>query len=337
MEFITKETKQYKANLHSHTNLSDGCLSPAELAELYRCHGYSVLAVTDHEASYDHSAFSREDFLLLTGYEAYLRTDENCRMAPYGGEVHLNLLAKEPHNTALVCFDPKFCKYMPHSLAEEREHIGPEGRHSYDTEFINLFLRTAREAGYLVTYNHPCWSMEEPERILEYDGFFSLEIFNTNSMTVNGFESNMALYDRLLRHGKHVFLHGADDNHNKLPLTDPLSDSFGAWTMILAPELSYAAVIEALEKGNFYASTGPEITSLRFEGALVQLECSAAKRIIMHMSPKICRSAYHSDGSAVTAAEFEIPESAPYVYFSVIGTDGTAAHTRAFWREELGI
>ena len=45
-------------NLHSHSNLSDGRLTPEELIRAYREAGYSILAITDHEASYDHTAAS---------------------------------------------------------------------------------------------------------------------------------------------------------------------------------------------------------------------------------------------------------------------------------------
>lgn len=337
MQYISRGAPQFKANLHSHSHLSDGKLSPEELARAYKARGYSVLAITDHEAPYDHTDLSTPDFLMLTGYEAYIRPSPECRLDAYGPEIHLNLLAKEPHNTCFVAYDPNFCKYMPHELAETRDMTEDIGPHRYTREYIQRFIQEARKAGYLVTYNHPNWSMEEPEEILHYDGFFSLEIFNTGSMMINGHENNLGLYDRLLRHGKFPFVHGADDNHNKQPFGDPLCDSFGAWAMIMAPELSYPAVIQALEKGDFYASTGPEILALGFEGSHVRLECSGARRILMHMSPKRTVNVYDHAGTAVYAAEFDIPDSAPYVYFSVLAPDGTEAHTRAFTRAELGI
>ena len=226
---------------------------------------------------------------------------------------------------------------MPHALAESRAQAGDIGPRRYEREYIRRFIREAKKAGYLVTYNHPNWSMEEPEEILHYDGFFSLEIFNTGSMVINGHENNLGLYDRLLRHGKFPFVHGADDNHNKQPFGDPRCDSFGAWTMILAPELSYPAVIRALERGDFYASTGPGIHRLSIEDSHVFLQCSDALRITMHMSPKRTQNVCARPGETVDCAEFTIPDYAPYVYFSVFGPDGTEAHTRAFTRDELGI
>ena len=57
----------------------------------------------------------------------------------------------------------------------------------------------------------------------------------------------------------------------------------------------------------------------------------------MHMSPKRAQNVCGCPGETVNSAAFDIPGSAPYVYFSVFAPDGTEAHTRAFTREELGI
>lgn len=335
MIYLSPDMPQYRANLHSHSNLSDGKLTPEQMVRAYRDKGYSILAITDHEAPYDHTGLSTPDFLMLTGYEAYIRPSAECRFDPFGPEIHMNLLARDPHNTSIVGFDPNFCKYMPLDLAEQRPHAGALGPRRYTREYIQSFIDAARAAGYLVTYNHPCWSMEDEADILSYDGCFSLEVFNTGSMKISGYECNMALYDKFLRRGKFLYCHGADDNHNAKPFGDLLCDSFGAWTMVLADELSYPAVIRALEQGRFYATTGPTITELRFDGLHVRLGCTPAQRVILHGSPKLARSFYHADGAPVTLAEFDLPPQAEYFYFSVLAADGTAAHTRAFRRSEL--
>ena len=62
--------------------------------------------------------------------------------------------------------------------------------------------------------------MEAEEDTLSYDGCFSLEVFNTGSEKISGYECNMALYDKFLRKGKFLYVHGADDNHNKAPFGD---------------------------------------------------------------------------------------------------------------------
>lgn len=337
MEFISPSGKQYKANLHSHSYLSDGALSPKDMAKAYKEHGYSVLAITDHEAPYEHNRLTTEDFLMITGYEAYIRPTPNCEIVPFGPEIHLNLIAKDPNNTTFIGYDPNFCKYMPHELADTRKKAGDFGPRRYEHDYIQRFIDEANANGYLVSYNHPCWSMENFGDVLNYDGCYSMEVFNTGSMCINGYEYNMALYDQMIRRGKHMFLHGADDNHNKKPFGDFLCDSFGAWTMIMADKLDYASIIDALENGRFYASTGPTIAALSFEGRHVHMEFSPAVRVMMHMSPKRTQNVYQPDGSEFTVADFDIPDSAPYVYFTVQAKGGSLAHVHAFTREELGI
>ena len=44
----------YRANMHCHSTCSDGHLTPEQLKEAYKGHGYSILAITDHEILLDH-------------------------------------------------------------------------------------------------------------------------------------------------------------------------------------------------------------------------------------------------------------------------------------------
>lgn len=335
MDFVSKEDPQWKANLHCHSNLSDGRMTPEALVQAYKDRGYQILAITDHEAPYDHSRFTDEGFLMLTGYEAYIRPSAQCKLDYFGPEIHLNLFAKEPKNLTYIGYDPNFCKYLPREYAQSLPKSRDLGPRSYDPAYIQKFIDTAVENGYLVSYNHPCWSMERSGDVLNLNHCFSMEVFNTGSMKINGYEENMALYDALLRRGKFWYLHGADDNHNAVPLDDYLSDSFGSWTMVIAKDLTYSAVVEALEKGRFYATTGPEIHSLNISGDEARIECSDALRITMHMSPKYSRIAYNPDGSELRGAVFRIPEDAPYVYFTILDKQGRKAHTHAFRREEF--
>ena len=335
MNFISRDDRQFKANLHSHTTLSDGNLTPEQSVEAYKAHGYQVLALTDHEAPYVHHRFTTEDFLMITGYEAYIRPSSECIIDRFGPEIHMNLFAKDPDNLTFIGYDPNYCKYLSEDYVKSLPLSCDLGPRQYSPEYIQNFIDCAVENGYLVTYNHPCWSMERSEDILNLNNIFSLEVFNQCSVTENACEDNLALYDALLRRGKFWYLHGADDNHNFAPLGDYLSDSFGAWTMILAPELTYSAIIEALENGRFYASTGPTIHSLYINDGRAKLEFSNAVRVIMHASAKYCKNVWKPDGSEFNCAEFEIPDFVPYVYFTVLDKSGKKAYTHAIRWEEF--
>ena len=337
MFLINPNKPQFKANLHCHSTRSDGKLTPEELKQAYKAKGYSVLAITDHESPKDHSSLNEPDFLLLTGYEAYIRTSPDCRYDVFAPEIHLNLFAREAQNETLICYNPACCKYLTEEQQAAVRKAGTQRTREYATDYINEFIRTANENGYLVAYNHPVWSMEDESRIMTYDGIFSMEMVNGNSDSLNGIEYNGPLYDKLLRNGKHWFVHASDDNHNSYPFGHPQNDSFRAFTMISADELSYEAVIDAMEHGNMYSSTGPLIHSLSFENGTVNIECSPASRVICHFGSKHPYSVYAQAGQTFTSAAVELHPQARYLRVTVTDAYGHNADTRAFSREELGL
>jgi len=334
-QYIKKNAPQYKANLHCHSTISDGRLTAEELKAAYKSNGYSILAITDHEVPFDHSDLSDTDFLMLTGYEVYIRPNGSGYNI-YAPEVHINLLAKEPHNTKYIGYNDDYCKYIKDpEVRAAFDKVGEERRREYNVDYINWFLKLARENGYLCTHNHAYWSMEEQSMICEYDGFFSMEMCNYSSYTMNQIEYNAPLYDRLLREGKRIFCHSADDNHNAHPFGDPQCDSFGGFTMVMADDLSYESVIRAFEKGDFYSSMGPIIKELTFDGMKVHVETSKAKQITMYHGAKTTRRAVGSKDAPVTSADFDIPENAPYIRIGVCDFEGHYADTRGFFMDEI--
>lgn len=327
---IDPKKKQYKANLHSHSTLSDGKLTPEELKKLYKDNGYDILAITDHEYPKSHNDLSDKDFLMVTGYEAYIRPSRICRFNRFKPEIHINLIAKNKDNEGIVAYDPFYCKYMPLPKAIIAKHYGNIGSRKFTTSYIQKFIDTAKANGYLVSLNHPVWSMQDVKSVLKLRNFWSMEIFNTSSMKTSGYAENMPLYDMYLREGVRMFVHGSDDNHNKRAVGDPLCDALGSWTMVSSDKLDYKSVITAMEKGDMYASTGPSIYSIGIDGGEVTVKTSEAVFIRMHMTPKYAKTVYDKKGKTVTEAKFKLPEDASYIYFSVTDKSGGKAYTHAF-------
>ena len=334
---LDSKKNQYKANLHCHSVMSDGKLTPEELKEAYKSRGYSVLAITDHCRPTDHSALGDDDFLMITGYEAYIR--------PTGGgfnsflpEIHLNLFSKDPCNVKYVCYNPSYCKYLPKEEHDRLERVGSERPREYTTEYINEFIQTAKENGYIVAYNHPFWSMESEDRVLSYKGLCSLEIFNTSSYKLNHIENAEMLYDKLLREGVRIGCHGADDNHNCYPFDSPHSDSFGGFTVILADKLEYGEIISAFEKNECYASTGPSIYGVTVydceDGKHVRVECSKSSAVHLFYGSKSVKAVYGED---MTEADFRIPDGAKFLRVTVWDKNERSALTRGFFPDEWNI
>lgn len=333
---ISPKKKQYKANLHCHSVLSDGQKTPEELKEMYKGHGYSILAITDHERPHCHQDLADDDFIMLTGYECYIRIAPDAAYTAYAPEVHLNLLARDPENTSYICFNEPYAKYLRRDNALDGVvRVGSERVREYSTEYINEYIRTAKENGYIVTYNHPYWSMEKEADILSYEGIFSLEMCNFSSYLMNNLEYSAPLYDKLLLSGRHIFCHGSDDNHNKYPEGHPMCDSFGSFTMIMPEEFSYDGVFSAMENGEMYASMGPTFSEISVDGDTVHIECSEVAHIFMYMGSKNPRYLHAEPGEVLTSADFKIAEGARYIRISIRDAEGRWADTRGFFPDEF--
>lgn len=335
MYLISPLQKQYKANLHCHSVASDGKKTPQELKEMYKSHGYSILSITDHETPNDHSDLNDPEFLTITGYEAYIRDDPNCRYNVYGKEMHINLFARDPKNTAIVCFNPKYCKYITEEQKAAYRKVGSQRTRQYSVEYINEFVKTAQENGYIAAYNHPWWSMEDEANILQYEGFFSMEMCNYGAYQISRLEYNAQLYDKLLLAGKRIFCHSADDNHNSHPESSLQNDSFGGFAMIMAEDLTYDAVFRAMETGQMYSSMGPVFKEVSMEGNKIHIECSEVERIMVFTGSKSPKRKFAEPDGVITSTDFEIDDRAKFVRVSVVDKYGRFADTRGFFRDEL--
>ena len=340
---LPKSGNFYKANLHCHSRLSDAHLTVEEIKKEYKDRGYSIVAFSDHEVLFSHhDRLTDNDFLAITAYEIGV----NClpEPFPYKKALHLNLYAKDPYNTVQPFYNANEMNWLfslKLDLTKEMvdnikvEGIIDQGEHQLYTAKVNDIIRTANEKGFLVTLNHPNWSLLTCDDCIKYEGLWAMEVYNHGCFSLTGFPDDDRVYDEFLRSGKKIFVTATDDNHNHLPLDDPRSDSFGGWTMIKTESLDYASVIDAMEKGNFYASQGPEIKELYFEDGKIHIECSEAREICMN---SLTRAGVRigSNDCSLTSADFEISDSLHgYVRFKVIDKHGKAAWTNPYYVKEL--
>lgn len=328
MYIISPHKKQYKANLHCHSMMSDGKKTPEELKAMYKSHGYSILAITDHETPHNHNDLNDESFLSITGYEGYIRN--NPQYDRYGTEIHLNLFARDPENEVLICYQREYCKYIAEEEQAKLKKVIFDKPRACTVEYVNDYIRLAKENGYIVAYNHPYWSFDSVENIFAYEGIFSIEMCNYGSYLSNGLEYNGAIYNDLLRRGKRIACHSADDNHNK-----GMDDSFGGFTMIMPDEFTYGSVIDAMEKGEMYSSMGPLFNEVSIEGNRLHIECSDVKDIIVHDGGKRHIGAHATDGKLINSADFELGEETKFVRVTIVDEYGKCADTRGYFRDEL--
>lgn len=330
---IDGQKKQYKANLHCHSIYSDGKLSPKQLKEEYKKQGYSVLAITDHEHLVEHHQLTDEGFLMLTGYEMFvfsLPCDHNENSTS-----HLCLYSKTPNNKMLY-YSPEevYSRYVVregktieyHKIKETREHT---------VEFVRNAIKDAISAGFLVSHCHPTWSFEGEDFSDAFENCFAMEIYNHGSYNSGYFEYNQHFYECQIKKGYRIGLLAVDDNHNFYSIGHSQNDSFGGATYIIAEQLDYDSIIRALEKQDFYASTGPLIYALEVENGLIKVRTSAAERICFMTNTRNRGIKIASIGETVYDAEFQLGETDKWVRVEVVDGEGKRAFSRAFFRNEL--
>lgn len=329
--------KFYKANLHCHTTISDGRRTPEEIKELYKSHGYSIVAYTDHDIMIPHHDLDDEDFLALTGYEMEIsQTDPSLGI--FKKTAHICLISKSREPIDQVCYHRE--KYLVGG-GEAYRHLArfddtlPNYERQYLHRVINDIINKGREGGFFVTYNHPTWSGENYSDYMGYHGMNAMEIYNGGCIAAGYDDINLHEYDDILRGGERIYAIGADDNHNAHPDDSRHTDSAIAWTMIKAPDLDYKAVTSALERGHFYASMGPEIKALYVEDGVAYIKTSPADRIVMTTGGRRRSIVYREAGKTLTGARFKIPADAYYVRFTVYDKYGKRADTNAYFVDEI--
>ncbi|WP_219836888.1 CehA/McbA family metallohydrolase [Paenibacillus sp. R14(2021)] len=255
----------YKGNLHGHSTLSDGRLTPEQLREAYKQQGYHFIAHSEHDFFSNFEADNEPNFILLPASEVGLRMPaDDCRI------FHLHVIMGTDEHLAAATKEP--LKHM--------EPIKWPDFVSYDTAQGFIDDMTAR--GNIVMFNHPHWSTVEWEDVYALDNLFALEVYNHCSEWMENMGNSRVMWETLLRKGKKLWGTATDDNHNNYPLYSKQNDSFGGWVVVKAPELTRNAVVQALVEGSFYSSTGPEIYEFRIENDEVIFECSPVERIYMN-------------------------------------------------------
>ena len=229
----------FKGNLHTHTLNSDGDSTPDDVVRWYREHGYHFLVLTDHNylTSVDglNALHGAEDkFLVVRGEEVTDRLGDK--------PIHVNGLNPD-------------------------RFIKPPGG-STVVGMVQGMIDAIRSAGGVPSVNHPNygWAMSADE-LGQLQRTRLFEVFNghpfVNNLGGGGVPGLEETWDRVLSSGRLLYGIAVDDAHYFKRPEDKTAPRPGfGWVYVRAPRLESKALIEALERGEFYSSTGVELLSL---------------------------------------------------------------------------
>ena len=240
-------------------------------------------------------------------------------------------IAKDQSARTQVCYNKdKYIREVHADLREKLTFDRDDYERIYSHEGVNDMFRLGRENGFFVSYNHPTWSMESYPQYSGYEGMQAMEVVNGACCAMGYDEVNTRVYDDLLHQGKRIFCLATDDMH----LIE--RDAFRGWVVFRAAELTYPCIIDALEKGNFYASTGPDILELWVEDNKVHVKTSPAHAIRMVTGARHCGNIGDEDWDKnVDEAEFELRPEDGYFRIDVADDQGRRAFSNAYWLDEL--
>lgn len=303
---FTKQGKFLKGGLHCHTTRSDGELTPEQTLRYAVSQGYDFLALTDHQV-YNLTNFAPETgIVVIPGME-------------YANDLEKGRGFRCFHT---VCIGPEEGNGFSQ---DERFPWGYEP----DSESYQPVLDEIHEKQNLTILCHPQWSSISAKHFETQKGNFAMEIYNSGCAMDNDCDNDAAYWDEILGQGKHWYGVASDDAHYLRHLCK-------GWVMVKA-EKNVASILDALEKGEFYSSCGPEIYDFYVKDGKAIIDCSPVSRVRLHCDKHPTLMITDPEGK-ITHAEFDIVNHwagfYDYVRITLVDADGKKAWTNPIFLEE---
>lgn len=292
---IAAQSEQwYKGNLHTHSYWSDGDEFPERIMDWYKNHSYQFIGLSDHNTLAAGEKWKKiaKSKLYEDSFAKYLEK--------YGKDwvtykidsgrtlVKLKTLAEyrplfEDKNFLILQSEEitsRFENKPIHINATNIQTIiGPQTGSSVTEvmqKTVDAVLKQREESGVpmIVHLNHPNfgWGVSVQD-IIDLKGERFFEVYNGHP-AVNNYGDSLRpgteeMWDRInvayLNRGQQI-LYGlaTDDSHNYHQFGKAFSNSGRGWVMVKAKALTPESLIEALEAGAFYASTGVTLENVSY-------------------------------------------------------------------------
>ena len=285
----------YKGNTHTHTNRSDGDSSPEEVVRWYREHKYDFVVITDHD-------------------KVVVIPDDNILVIP-GEEVTSRHSGKALHVNAIGI----------------RSAV-PPAKGTAPVEILQRNVDAIREAGGIPQINHPNFGWSFGADVLkELERVSLLEIASghpyVNMEGGGGQPSVEAMWDEVLTSGKTMYGVAVDDSHHlKFETTAGAAVLPGrGWIVVRAPDRN--GILAAIERGDFYASTGVELIDYQASATSVSITIKE-QNTARYRTRFIGRGGKLLGETITNPAVYPVRGNEGYVRVKVIDSNGKCAWTQ---------
>lgn len=299
----------WRGNLHTHSNLSDGALTPEAVIAAYKDAGYDFMQLSEHFLDRfgwpiaDTRHWRSNDFTTLIGAELHA-------MGTAVGELWHILAAGLPLD------------FPARGPAE----TGPQ------------LAARARAAGAFVAIAHPAWSQLTLGDGRALEAAHAVEIYNHGCAVETDRGDGFYLLDQLANEGRRLTAIATDDAHFR----HGDYDAFGGFVEVKAESLDPEALLAALKAGHFYSSQGPRLNDIEIGAAEVVVECSPVHSVAILTGTS---RAVSKIGRHLTRAVFDLDaidrdawtDTGADKWFRIVAIDavGRRAWTNPIWTDQL--
>ncbi len=296
-----------KGNLHTHTFWSDGDEFPEKVVQWYKENGYDFVALTDHNVILEGERWRNfpENHAALHNYiETF--GDEWVEMHTHEEEqgvtrVRLKTLEEfrtkyeSPGEFLIIMGNEISNPHAVHLLAWHQDSVLPVSSGSVDErekmirETVANVKAYREETGRNVhpALAHPnfTWAITA-EMMADVQDLRFFEVYNGHPLVNNEGDQNRADTDRIWDIVLGKRLSSADGKLLYGLATDDAHHYHGGgagpgrgWVMVRSEELSPEVLLDAIDKGDFYASTGVMLRDIKFNGKKLTLEIEAEEGV----------------------------------------------------------
>lgn len=294
---LLKTGKWFKGNTHAHTTLSDGHLSPEKLVNSYKKEGYSFMVITDHWLYGTHQELQTDDFLLMGGVE-----------------FDVNVIPKSSRTYHLVAIG------NPQNSPFSHGYTFPDYEKNMD---VTKLIDCLKASGHICISAHPYWSKLQMEEFDKLEGCTAVEIYNNDIQFEFNCGNSEPYYSRWFWQGKHKLSIACDDTH--APET-----CFGGCIYVKAEALTHSNILNAIEKGSYYCSNGPQIFDFYVEDNKAFVFASPCNQISIHSAESNGESIV-SNTNELTSAVFQVPLESKGIYVICNDRFGKKAWSQPIW------
>lgn len=232
-----------------------------------------------------------------------------------------NFIAITDHNIiSPEIRDTKILVIRGVELHPENFHILGIGiKNEFSTEEMTpqQVIDTIKKNAYLVIIAHPYWSGKTSSELLQLNGYTGIEVYNNVCQHLIGKGYSNVHLDEILQAGKRILCFAVDDSHSEEHIG-------GGFILVRAEYPAEDAIINSINRGYFYSSTGITIKNISIKDNILSVWCSPATSIDF-----VC---YNSLGKRVAGenidyAEYRINGNEIYVRIEITDRYGRKAWT----------